>query len=55
MKTQQHSFTDYMKILTAHPVGIVGEDSDEPIEIVVTHGYSKDHRAECKQVVQNFW
>lgn len=24
----------------------------EQIEVAVTHGYSKDHRAECKQVLQ---
>jgi transposase len=33
-------------------VGIVGEDSGDPTHVVVTHGYSKDHRMDCKQVVQ---
>lgn len=35
-------------------VGIVGEESGEPTHVVVTHGYSKDHRMDCKQVVQEF-
>jgi len=33
-------------------VGIVGEESGDPTHIIVTHGYSKDHRMDCKQVVQ---
>lgn len=33
-------------------VGIIGEESGEPTHVVVTHGYSKDHRMDCKQVVQ---
>lgn len=33
-------------------VGIVGEESGEPTHVLVTHGYSKDHRMDCKQVVQ---
>jgi transposase len=33
-------------------VGIVGEESGEPTHVIVTHGYSKDHRMDCKQIVQ---
>ena len=31
---------------------IVGEESGEPVHVMVTHGYSKDHRMDCKQIVQ---
>ncbi len=31
--------------------GEQGEDASEPVEITVTHGYSKDHRPDLKQVV----
>jgi len=31
---------------------IVGEESGDPVHVTVTHGYSKDHRMDCKQVVQ---
>jgi transposase len=27
------------------------DGNDEPVTITITHGYSKDHRADCKQVV----
>ena len=33
-------------------VGILGDESDEPHRVTVTHGYSKDYRGDCKQVVQ---
>jgi transposase len=33
-------------------VGIVGAESGDPVEIVVAHGYSKDNRVECKQLLQ---
>jgi transposase len=28
------------------------DDEEEPMAITITHGYSKDHRADCKQIVQ---
>lgn len=30
----------------------IPEQDEEPAQILITHGYSKDHRSECKQFVQ---
>jgi len=47
--TTTHSFYGLYQNEDGSPrVGVVGEESDEPIEVVVTHGYSKDHRVDCK-------
>ena len=51
--TTSHSFQGvYLDAQGEEIVGTVGEESGEPTHVVVTHGYSKDHRMDCKQVVQ---
>jgi transposase len=51
--TTTHSFYGSYENSDGSPrVGIVGTEGEEPVEVVVTHGYSKDYRVECKQVVQ---
>lgn len=53
--TTTHSFEGAYEDEKGRPLqGELGdEDGDEePVTITITHGYSKDHRADCKQVVQ---
>jgi transposase len=51
--TTTHSFYGLYENPDGTPrVGTVGSLEGEPIAVTVTHGYSKDYREECKQVVQ---
>jgi transposase len=53
--TTTHSFEGEFEDEKGRPLqGELGDDDgdEEPVTITITHGYSKDHRADCKQVVQ---
>lgn len=51
--TTTHSFQGVYEDAEGNSItAIVGEESGDPTHITVTHGYSKDHRMDCKQVVQ---
>lgn len=55
LDTTSHSFEgSYENEDGSDRVSVLGDsaDSGEPVTIKITHGYSKDHRADCKQIVQ---